>query len=92
MKKILKTLKLCIEDSSLKNINEDDVEWISADDDLDISPTFTDQQIIDNVITPKKIKEENCSEESGNEDNVMRITQFSEWSRLKGFHCLYIYC
>ncbi len=73
VKKIMKILKLCIKDSTLKNINEDDVEWISADDDLEISPTFSDQQIIDNVKTPKKIKEENFSEESGNENNAMEI-------------------
>ncbi len=74
VKEIMKTLKLCIEDSSLKNINEDDVlQWISAEHDLEISLTFTDQQIIDSVITHEKMEENNFSEEFGNEDNVMEI-------------------
>ncbi|KAG7156447.1 putative Jerky protein-like 60, partial [Homarus americanus] len=62
----------------LRKLNAADIEeWIHIDDDIEVASTFTDQEIIQSITTPEKI-EENCSEESGEEDD--KVEEKISWA------------
>ncbi|KAG7168668.1 putative Jerky protein-like 58 [Homarus americanus] len=74
----METVKLSLEDNPLRKLNAADIEeWIHIDDDIEVAATFTDQEIIQSITTPEKI-EENCSEESGEEDD--KVEEKISWT------------
>ncbi|KAG7176195.1 putative Jerky protein-like 63 [Homarus americanus] len=74
----METVKLSLEDNPLRKLNAADIEeWIHIDDDIEVAATFTDQEIIQSITTPEKI-EENCSEESGEDDD--KVEEKISWA------------
>ncbi|KAG7155584.1 putative Jerky protein-like 55 [Homarus americanus] len=74
----METVKLSLEDNPLRKLNAADIEeWIHIDDDIEVAATFTDQEIIEIITTPEKI-EENCSEESGEEND--KVEEKISWA------------